>query len=683
MAVFLIGDRNENKAVVEDADDQFMSLTIGDPNYYTLNADWSHLPEVFDVSTNADLLRDILSKIEGSDEIHYLSVNDGSRWKTYSKWVSRRGGESIAAYCVGTIFRTKYGNGAEPVEHWESVLSESSVEIGDGDVLVLFNVDNKATYGKPSDAINRLLSGCDRIVVRSSVKLLVDGGSFLGWVRGNESLAKKTTLVISAESMRRNGCNIRRAISWEQLVEETTSSLRGIDGIDELEKVIVTYGCEGCLVFEPHGYKHRLVYLPNELECQGEGVKGHVAFGTKAIMVAAVTHAAAHLDSKSVVDALKGGIAASQLSFNEGLKGESESARLLMRLDETADAIKSGGAGSAISVYDVGIPEGGRHELSIIDSVTQERGMNQLDFARRYVRDGEEASRELGVPMLSVGKLVTFERGEIEGLNNLRTIMRRYVADASLRAPLSICVFGSPGSGKSFAVKQIAESVGVSKRSLEFNLSQMRGHEDLVKAFHRVASEGIRGVPPLVFFDEFDSANDGEKLGWLKYFLAPIHDGVYLDGESEYSLGKAILVFAGGTFSSHSDFERVTETDEGRAAKALDFASRVRAYVDITGLNGPKDGEIPYVRRAVLLRSMILGKMYPLLGTPEQGQTVMVHEKVLDAFLEAKQFKHDARSMGAIVDSSRIAPGGCFTPACIENNCLDLHVTKDFVRLLS
>jgi hypothetical protein len=35
----------------------------------------------------------------------------------------------------------------------------------------------------------------------------------------------------------------------------------------------------------------------------------------------------------------------------------------------------------------------------------------------------------------------------------------------------------------------------------------------------------------LVFFDEFDSSFE-VKLGWLKYFLAPMQDEVFREGDS-------------------------------------------------------------------------------------------------------------------------------------------------------
>ena len=58
---------------------------------------------------------------------------------------------------------------------------------------------------------------------------------------------------------------------------------------------------------------------------------------------------------------------------------------------------------------------------------------------------------------------------------------------------------------------------------------------------------GLSGKLPLVFWDEFDTALEGQPLGWLRYFLAPMQDGAFQDGQITHPIGRAIFVFAGGT----------------------------------------------------------------------------------------------------------------------------------------
>jgi hypothetical protein len=62
-----------------------------------------------------------------------------------------------------------------------------------------------------------------------------------------------------------------------------------------------------------------------------------------------------------------------------------------------------------------------------------------------------------------------------------------------------------------------------------------------------VRDVGLSGALPLVFWDEFDTALEGKKLGWLRYFLAPMQDGRFQDGQLVHPIGRSIFVFAGGT----------------------------------------------------------------------------------------------------------------------------------------
>jgi hypothetical protein len=102
---------------------------------------------------------------------------------------------------------------------------------------------------------------------------------------------------------------------------------------------------------------------------------------------------------------------------------------------------------------------------------------------------------------------------------------------------------------------------------------------------------------PLVFFDEFDADFHG-KLGWLKYFLAPMQAGEFRDHDGTHPLGHGIFVFAGGTSSTFAEFTheanaKAPATDEGamsdgqvfRDAKGPDFVSRLRGYIDLKSID--------------------------------------------------------------------------------------------------
>lgn len=292
-------------------------------------------------------------------------------------------------------------------------------------------------------------------------------------------------------------------------------------------------------------------------------------------------------------------------------------------------------------------------------------------------------TRLKGLPQLSFGALTTVDRREIESFQNIRNLITEY-ASGKASKPLSIAVFGPPGSGKSFGVTQIAKNVLEGVQKLEFNVSQFRGPDDLSAAFHSVRDCVLSGKLPLVFFDEFDSDRDGQPLGWLKSFLMPMQDGKFKDVSGEHPVGKCIMVFAGGTSPTFEDFTSPMGADDPAIAtefkniKGPDFVSRLRGSINILGPNPAYEGDKNYIlRRAILLRSLCERK----LDTKKDDG--FIDDNVLKAMLVLDRYKHGARSMEAILDMSRLKES-TFSPATLPFYAqLDLHVDADaFLRLV-
>ena len=151
--------------------------------------------------------------------------------------------------------------------------------------------------------------------------------------------------------------------------------------------------------------------------------------------------------------------------------------------------------------------------------------------------------------------LLTVDRTEIESYRTIAALVQEYISQEKADKPISIAVFGAPGSGKSFGIKEIAKSINKDRiKDITFNLSQMNSPEDLIGALHQVRDESLKGMIPLVFWDEFDTSLDQTSLGWLRYFLAPMQDGSFLEGQVTHPIGKAIFVFAGGTCKRMEEF---------------------------------------------------------------------------------------------------------------------------------
>ncbi|MCL2576083.1 MAG: AAA family ATPase [Defluviitaleaceae bacterium] len=293
------------------------------------------------------------------------------------------------------------------------------------------------------------------------------------------------------------------------------------------------------------------------------------------------------------------------------------------------------------------------------------------DVAFEYVQKGAKIIE--GLPQLTFGNFTTIDRWEIESYQNIRNLILGYAFGDSIR-PLSIAVFGSPGSGKSFGVTEIAKNILPGKvQKLEFNVSQFISVEDLSAAFQKVRDVVLEGKLPLVFFDEFDSDKDGMALGWIKSFLMPMQDGRFRDGAGEHPLGKCILVFAGGTAVDFDSFANPTDQQYFKNIKGPDFLSRLRGTISILGPNPKDDNDKNYVlRRALLLRSLCQRK----LNMTSDG-IAPVADGIIRAILTVPKFNHGARSMEAILDMSRIE-GDRWEPAALPfHSQLALHVDAD------
>jgi hypothetical protein len=266
-----------------------------------------------------------------------------------------------------------------------------------------------------------------------------------------------------------------------------------------------------------------------------------------------------------------------------------------------------------------------------------------------------------GIPVEIAGAWASVDRVEIESLRSVRNILAEYIQQrlhgGPVDRPLPVAVFGPPGAGKTFAVRQLATVLLPGQmRTLEFNLSQLHTEADLRTALHEVRDVALEGDLPLVFWDEFDAPLDGKPLGWLQHFLAPMADGRFRDAASFHPVGPAIFVFAGGTAASFEEF--ITYDDEAaeRAAKKPDFISRLRGYVDVTGPNRQDARDVAWpLRRALLLRSLVSARAPQMLHADGEGVRLEIDEGVLRAFLLIGEYIHGARSLEAIVQMSALA----------------------------
>lgn len=515
-------------------------------------------------------------------------------------------------------------------------------------------------------------------------------GSGALWDHLVRSHAQNLVVIVGANDLRDVGISISRCLSWEQTAEDFRWQIANNPAIRSLagcHHVIVRFGLDGAIYYRNDGktISSRLFYDPASMEDDYRGRYRGDMQGVTNAFVAAVAREITIAGLDGIPRGIHAGIRRSRQFFVEGFGAPGKTPSYPIEKVFTA--------GGAEPVAEAAIPLAGRSDIAghwtILEDCT--RGRLESIAYRAVTRKEEDSLRN--VPTARFGGLLTLDRSEIEGLQSIKNLITEYLGKKDLNVPLSIAVFGPPGSGKSFGVTQLATSLDPRIEKKEFNVSQFTSPIDLVDAFHKVRDMVLGGKIPLVFFDEFDSAFEG-KLGWLKYFLAPMQDGAFKEGETMHPIGKTIFVFAGGTSHNFRQFSREYLDDikdagererimsEFRGAKGTDFVSRLRGYVDVLGpnRNGPDDSFF-MIRRALLLRSLLKRKAPHLL---DEQENLRIDPGVLRAFIKAPAYKHGARSMEAIIDMSLLAGREKFEQAALPSaRQLELHVDSSiFFKLM-
>ena len=512
---------------------------------------------------------------------------------------------------------------------------------------------------------------------------------------------ERLIVIINANNLREEGVNISRKLSWERTISDFLLKIPTYKNYTELAKcphILVRFGLEGVVYYyEEAGKmpvmetKNRVFYLPNK--CEDETMENNLgmmqgmtsAFTAAIAMQMSMQEIAPADLSNTIIDAIPTAMDSSIKLLETGYKKEGN------KLGYPYEMIFFGNSTDSIKMIDLSdiktdAFQNGYNTWSILSHQTNLN--TDIDTAMKYVID-ENVEELKSVPVVQFGELLTVDRNEIENFRSIKNLVKEYLKDTRNNKPLSIAIFGPPGSGKSFAVKNVAKSVfNEDPKVLGYNISQFESPLDIIRSFHEVRDYTLKGIVPLVFFDEFDSSYNKESLGWLKYFLAPMQDGEFKEGEKVHPIGRAIFVFAGGTSNSLKEFRREIEVIQQNveniqqfiAAKGPDFVSRLKGYVNILGPNPVNlDDRFYIIRRAVLLRSLLL-KQQNIVDKKQ----IHIDDDVLRALLTIPKYKHGSRSVDAIIDMTMLSEINRFEKAALPSmEQLNLHLHSDvFMKIL-
>lgn len=542
------------------------------------------------------------------------------------------------------------------------------------------------------------------------------------------SFKDKLTIITSIDEIRKEDVLISKGVSWEQTALDLVHELRNNKAISQLllaKRLIVTLHSEGALYIEMDDSgeiaKCRLTFDPEFLEGEwvtASKIEGDI-FGVMTCFTAAITYGylEAMFRDKFEKDINIESTITRALSATRKYKitghGKDEKNPAFPIVDIGTEIInpvsKFASAFVPIPIANKTVDDSPTHYWTILDgnykASVDKKSAPLFDTAFRFAMNG---NKELAnTPFLKINNLTTYDRCEIEAIRNIRNLIFDYLGEDKPEKPLSLAVFGMPGSGKSFAVKQLAKSLALP--FLEFNLSQFADGE-LEGAFHMVRDEVLKGTPPIVFWDEFDS----QAYKWLQYLLAPMQDGKFQSGQITHPIGKSIFIFAGGTSYTFETFgiEKPNKPDPKDSIalndyeillgsytdfilkKGPDFKSRLSGYLNIQGPNQLEmldidgkimkdaDGNTIYnendiqypVRRALFIRGICKLK---------DEEQLNIDYGLLHALIKTRKYLHGSRSLEKILGYLRTNLGNKLQRSSLPSiNILNMLVSKDFIGLL-
>lgn len=524
------------------------------------------------------------------------------------------------------------------------------------------------------------------------------------WEHLHRQHADRLVVVTTANDLRLTEVQISRELSWERTAQDVFWELVHnpcVNALSHCAHVVVSFGAAGAILVSRQTTQDSrcfLIFDPGAIEGTWEsGYPGGVIGYTTCLATGIVRQLLLNPADPDLRRGVQTGLTAMRTLHKEGYAEKGQLCAqnpLVFPIQRIAASLCQDK--SSFATVEVQDPlrfikqPGNPDEIPVSPgfwTILQDRYRGSLDqVAEQIVRNGPESALQ-DVPLGQFGNLLTVDRQEIESFRSIRTLVAEYCQGGQKR-PLSMAVFGAPGSGKSFGISEVANSLLPGQIEVrEFNLSQFASPADLISALHQVRDIGLSGKIPLIFWDEFDTTFNGNPLGWLRYFLAPMQDGRFQEGQIAHPIGRCIFVFAGGTSISMAGFGGDLSPENFRAVKGPDFVSRLKGYVNILGPNpvpstDNSSSQDPYfiIRRAILLRSILIRSVPDLF----EKDKFKIDSGVLRALMKTRQYRHGVRSIESIIAMSQLAGKRSFERSSLPSEAqLDLHVDgQDFLVLV-
>ncbi len=569
-----------------------------------------------------------------------------------------------------------------------AVTSYNLEKINDSNLVIIQDWGISIRNCEASNLSNHLQ---DKWVIYRSSSPIFEGNL---WHEFQKGLGEHKILILRVDDIRQLNTSISKGLSWEQTIQDLLNEIYikraiSLHPLRIAEYVILSFGCMGTVLL--HNFPLKIGKDPDiqlyfdAMGTEGFFEKSHPGYlpGDLDLLACLLAKEILYPSIDNVINldrAIRTHLLGRRAVIMAGAKVPEGSLNLEVLSSELN---KVYGSNSSTEFGPVTI------DYSLIQNIVEPNrakttsetswsflGLTKWDLyslARQIALRGPmKALQGWNIPIAKYNFLLTVDRKEIEFLHHLKSLITEYLQNRS-NQPLSIAVFGPPGSGKSFNIKQLAKALDLPDyevKDITFNLSQFNedSPNDLYQAFHAVRDISLSGKTPLVFWDEFDSKD----LAWLRYFLAPMQDGEFQEGQLTHNIGKSIFVFAGGTCSCMEEFEERAQL--AKAAKGPDFLSRIKGFLNVMGPNplipycggdsdvqgstavshqtsSSKNTDPEYIiRRAILINSLLQIGYRQLF----KDGILQIDDGVLNAFLLVPRYKHGTRSLETVFKTSQL-----------------------------
>lgn len=282
------------------------------------------------------------------------------------------------------------------------------------------------------------------------------------------------------------------------------------------------------------------------------------------------------------------------------------------------------------------------------------------------------------------GTYVTRNHQFQEELQDLLLTLRNYAYRPKVKRPFNILLSSEPGSGKSFLLKQLSETLSnnIEVQFDEYHVPAFRSLEDLYGSFQRVQSANLRGKLPIVFFDEVDTKVEGRHL--LANFLAPMWDGLFHVGKDSFALGRAIFSFAA---SSMLPSPRV-DSSGGRIGELTyqsfvsSWKGEVQAFFENESLQKDNADNAPSLQRPALIPKCkdFVDRVDRMICIPPVNQVFLgaeFYEELIDiaCLMVKKHFDQvdeiEGSAVIALVADLMESPSRRAAERCVFSSCPD------------